>query len=148
MTIALNIGSRLPAYCTSMGRVLLANLPAPDLNHFFKSVDIRLFTKRTIMEESRLRDVLTEVRSKGWALVDQELEDGVRSIAAPIRSHGQVVAALNVSAHAGRTSLETTRSFLKELLLTADRISKELGYTSSTMHTLPRSGSPTSLPGV
>lgn len=148
MTIALNIGSRLPAYCTSMGRVLLANLPAPDLNHFFKSVDIRPFTKRTIMEEGRLRDILTEVRSKGWALVDQELEDGVRSIAAPIRSHGQVVAALNVSAHAGRTSLETTRSFLEELLLTADRISKELGYTSSTMHTLPRSGSPTSLPGV
>jgi IclR family pca regulon transcriptional regulator len=135
MTIALNIGSRLPAYCTSMGRVLLAHLPASDLDQYLDSVALRQLTKRTITDRSRLLNALTETRSRGWALVDQELEDGVRSVAAPIRSHEEVVAALNVSAHAGRTSLEKTRSFVPELLRTADRISGELGYTASAMLT-------------
>lgn len=133
MTIALNIGSRLPAYCTSMGRVLLAHLPEHELDQVLENTDLKRLTGRTITSELLLRKTLGEVRSKGWALVDQELEEGVRSIAAPIRSGGQVVAAINVSAHAGRTSLERTRSFLPELLQTAERISTELGFAASTV---------------
>lgn len=136
MTIALTIGSRLPAYCTSMGRVLLAHLPAPELDSYFRSVDLRPLTGRTIADEGQLRKVLSQVRSRGWTLVDQELEDGVRSIAAPIRRQGQVIAALNVSAHAGRTSLATTKTkILPELLECADRISDELEDTVATIPT-------------
>lgn len=133
MTIALNIGSRLPAYCTSMGRVLLAYLPEQDLNKVLETIELKRLTRRTITSERLLRKTLTDVRARGWALVDQELEDGVRSIAAPIRSSGEVIAAINVSAHAGRTSLERTRSFLPELSRTADRISAELGFAASTV---------------
>jgi IclR family pca regulon transcriptional regulator len=133
MTIALNIGSRLPAYCTSMGRVLMAHLPEEDVEQMLQTIDFKQLTSRTITSERLLRKTLNDVRSRGWALVDQELEEGVRSIAAPIRGGGEVIAAINVSAHAGRTSLEKTRSFLPELLRTAGRISDELGFTATTV---------------
>ncbi|MGH7510926.1 MAG: IclR family transcriptional regulator domain-containing protein [Gemmatimonadales bacterium] len=133
MTIALNIGSRLPAYCTSMGRVLLSNLPEQDLDHVLESMELKQLTARTVTSEPLLRKILADVRAGGWALVDQELEEGVRSMAAPIRSGGNVIAAMNISAHAGRTSLERIRSFLPELLRTAERISGELGFAASAV---------------
>jgi IclR family transcriptional regulator, pca regulon regulatory protein len=119
MTISLGLGSRLPAYCTSMGRVLLAGLAEDALDEFFAAADLRPLTDRTVTDPARLRATLDEVREQGWALVDQELELGVRSIAAPLRDRTCTIAAMNVSAHAGRVSLARLRKEFLPLVLDA-----------------------------
>ena len=107
MSIALMVGTRLPAYCTSMGQVLLAHLDAPALDAYLGRVHLVARTDRTITSVSRLRKTLHAVRRAGHALLDQELEAGLRSIAVPvIDARGQVVAAVNVGVHASRISLE------------------------------------------
>jgi IclR family pca regulon transcriptional regulator len=128
MTIALGVGTRLPAHATSMGRVLLASLPEEELDRFLADAELAQFTKRTITDRERLRSVLAQVRKQGWALVDQELEIGLRSIAAPIRrADGGTVAALNVSAATSRVPVDELRGrFLPLLLETASSISASL----------------------
>lgn len=125
MTISLAVGTRLPAYATSMGRVLLAGLPEEDLNQYMASAKFASLTTRTITDPDRLQPIIEKVRSQGYALVDQELEDGVRSVAAPILgSRGSVLAALNISCHASRTDLARIRSyFLPRVRQTARDIS-------------------------
>jgi IclR family transcriptional regulator, pca regulon regulatory protein len=129
MTINLAVGTRLPAYATSMGRVLLANLSDEELEAYLDRASFAHLTPRTVSDREELRGILTEVREQGWALVDQELEEGVRSVAAPLRgAGGRVVGAMNVSAHAARTTLERLRrEFLPVLLDTVGRINDELG---------------------
>lgn len=129
MTIALAVGSRLPAYPTSMGRVLLAGLPEEALAAYLDRTDLVALTPRTVTDTGLLREIVERVGEQGWALVDQELEEGVRSMAAPLRdASGRVVAAINVSAHATRATLDRLRrEFLPCLLATADQISLELG---------------------
>jgi IclR family pca regulon transcriptional regulator len=129
MTIALALGSRLPAYATSMGRVLLAGLPRPDLDRFLGEVKLEALTSRTVTSRRRLREIIDETRDKGWCLVDQELEDGVRSIAAPIaNSQGRVLAALNVSCHASRSTVDQLiNDYLPKLLDATAAISKRAG---------------------
>ena len=85
-------------------------------------------TEHTVATVDRLREILAEVRSRGWALIDQELEAGVRSVAAPLLGRdGRAVAAMNVSAHAGRISLEQLRDeFVPRLLEAADGVSRAL----------------------
>jgi IclR family pca regulon transcriptional regulator len=127
MTIALGIGTRLPAHCTSMGRVLLAALPEPELEDFLATARLEAYTDRTIIDPERLRRTIHGVRDQGWALVDQELEIGLRSIAAPLRVDGRTIAAINVSAAAPRVPLEQLRGrFLPELLKTVDLIATAL----------------------
>jgi IclR family transcriptional regulator, pca regulon regulatory protein len=127
MTIALGIGTRLPAHCTSMGRVLLAALPEPELEDFLATARLEAYTDRTIVDPERLRQTIHTVREQGWALVDQELEIGLRSIAAPLRVDGRTIAAINVSAAAPRVPLEQLRGrFLPELLKTVDLIATAL----------------------
>jgi IclR family pca regulon transcriptional regulator len=128
MTISLALGSRLPATCTSMGRVLLAGLCDEDLDRLLASAPLVARTERTIVDPARLREVVEEVRRQGWALVDQELEDGVRSIAAPVRDGaGRTVAAINVSTHAGRVGLRELRAeFVPALVDAATRITTAL----------------------
>ena len=127
MTIALGIGTRLPAHCTSMGRVLLAALPEPELEDFLATARLEGYTDRTIIDPERLRQTIHTVRDQGWALVDQELEIGLRSIAAPLRVDGRTIAAINVSAAAPRVPLEQLRGrFLPELLKTVDLIATAL----------------------
>jgi IclR family pca regulon transcriptional regulator len=127
MTIALGVGTRLPAHCTSMGRVLLAALGDEELDGFLASARLEAYTDRTITEPDRLRRTIQTVRDQGWALVDQELEIGLRSIAAPLRIDGRTIAAINVSAAAPRVPLEQLRGrFLPELLKTAEMISTAL----------------------
>jgi IclR family pca regulon transcriptional regulator len=125
MTIALGVGSRLPAHATSMGRVLLADLPEDELDEFLATTPLERFTEYTITDPDRLREALAEVREQGWALNDQELEIGLRSIAAPITSaDGRAAAALNTSAAAPRVSVEEFRErLLPPLLSTAELIS-------------------------
>jgi IclR family pca regulon transcriptional regulator len=128
MTINLAVGSRLPAYPTSMGRVLLSGLPSDELDDYFARANIVPLTDRTVTDESKLRRLLDEVREQGWAIVDQELEEGVRSVAAPlVGAGGRVEAALNVSGHATRVTLDTLRRrFLPKVLETARRINADL----------------------
>jgi IclR family pca regulon transcriptional regulator len=107
MSVALNTGSRLPAYCTSLGRVLLAHLPEEELDAYFSRVELKAMTEKTVVSEKRLREILAEVRVNGYVILDQELEIGLRSIAVPVRgASGNVIAALNTSAQAARISAQ------------------------------------------
>jgi IclR family pca regulon transcriptional regulator len=128
MRVSINVGTRFPAHATSMGRVLLAALAPDELDAYLSRAELRALTERTITDPATLRAELDRIRAQGWALVDQELEEGLRSIAAPIRDRdGHVVAAVNVSAHASRASPETVKSTLLEpLLATAARIESDL----------------------
>ena len=128
MTIALTVGTRLPPYPTSMGRVLLAWLPETELDAILGRTELRKLTERTVTDPAQLREILAKVRAQGWAAVDQELEAGVRSIAVPIRdSSGRVVAAINASAHAARVPMRTLeKEFLPRLLDAAQQIDAEL----------------------
>jgi IclR family transcriptional regulator, pca regulon regulatory protein len=132
MTVAISVGTRFPAYATSMGRVLLAGLSEDALSEYLAGIAIKPLTAHTIGSTAALRAELTKVRVQGWALVDQELEEGLRSVAAPIRDRsGHTVAAVNVSAHASRTTLESMRrDLVPPLLATAARISVDLPASS------------------
>ena len=129
MSITIAVGTRLPAYPTSMGRVLLAALDPEALDERLARMDIRSLTPTTVADVERLRRQLDRVRAQGWAAVDQELEQGVRSVAVPIRdAAGAVSAALNVSVHASRMTMPTLRKqVLPQLLQTAAAIEGELG---------------------
>lgn len=128
MTVAISVGTRFPAYATSMGRVMLAGQSDQWLDGFFASTELRPLTSRTITEPSQLRRELSRIREQGWALNDQELEEGLRSLAAPIRdSEGRVIAAVNVSAHASlRTPEALVTDLLPPLLATARQIEHDL----------------------
>jgi IclR family pca regulon transcriptional regulator len=128
MTVAISVGTRFPAYATSMGRVLLAGLPDERLETYLRDVWLEPFTARTVSTTAALRSELSRIRSQGWALVNQELEPGLRAVAAPIHDrNGDVVAAVNVSTQASRTSLEALRrDLLTPLLRTAGRITADL----------------------
>ncbi|HJZ08677.1 MAG TPA: IclR family transcriptional regulator C-terminal domain-containing protein [Trebonia sp.] len=137
MTMTISVGTRFPAYATSMGRVLLAAQPEDWLERYLAAVSLHGLTGRTITSPGGLRQELRKIRGRGWALVDQELEEGLRSLAAPIRNgDGRVVAAINVSTHAGRHSLESiVRDLLHPLLATAERIERDLaGSRTSGAH--------------
>jgi len=103
MSVDLHIGSRLPAYCTSMGRVLLAYQPAEQLEQYLARVNLVPHTSRTVASVEKLRLALRNVRRNGYALVDQEYEIGLRSLAVPVYSStGRVVATINLSGSAPR----------------------------------------------
>lgn len=128
MAISLGLGSRLPAYATSMGRVLLAGLPADERRARLDSIELLALTDRTITDRGRLEEELDRIAEQGWALVDQELERGVRSVSAPLRDRqGQVVAAMNLGTNASRVSANQLRvELLPHLLASAARISERL----------------------
>ncbi len=125
MTLAVTVGSRLPAHATSKGRVLLAFLPEAELEAYFRRSAIERYTDRTVVNGDELRAILAEIRTEGWAIVDQQLEEGLCSVAAPIlEPSGRVSAALSVCAHAGRVDPTTLRTeFLPLVLETARRVS-------------------------
>jgi IclR family pca regulon transcriptional regulator len=132
MSITLGVGTRLPAHATSMGRVLLADLPPEELDAFLSQTTLAAYTQRTITDPARLRRVLDQTREQGWAMVDQELELGLRSVAAPLRgADGRVIAALNVSAAASRVASEDLRAdFVPRLVETAQTISTAIARSA------------------
>lgn len=121
MSIDLGVGSRLPAYCTTMGRILLAHLPPQEAEEIFSRIEFRRFTERTVVGVEKLRQLLKVVQRNGYSIVDQELEHGLRAVAVPIRNPaGQVVAALNVGVHAQRVSIQELQTrFLHHLRVAA-----------------------------
>ncbi|MGA8223324.1 MAG: IclR family transcriptional regulator C-terminal domain-containing protein [Candidatus Acidiferrales bacterium] len=124
MTIDLGVGTRLPAFCTSMGRVLLANLPPDELESFLGRVQFTRFTERTITNAQKLRQALRVVQRNGFSVVDQELEHGLRSMAVPVQNpSGKVAAALNIGAHAQRVTIQTMQTvFLPHLRAAAQEL--------------------------
>jgi len=125
MAIDLGVGSRLPAFCTSMGRVLLAGLPPGDCEQILQRMQLARYTEKTVASVEKLRQLLNATRRDGYSLVDQELELGLRSMAVPIQnSAGRVVAALNVGAHAQRVSIQDMQArFLPHLRTAAQELS-------------------------
>jgi IclR family pca regulon transcriptional regulator len=117
MSVNINVGTRLPAVSTSMGRVLLAGLDDAELDAFLDAVELIPNTPMTLVDRGAVRDAVHAVREAGWAFVDQELELGLRSVAAPIRdAQGRTIAAMNVSLPAMAVSAEDVVSrFLEPL---------------------------------
>ena len=135
MSTNLGVGSRLPAFWTSMGRVLLAALPPDELRALMARREQRAFTRHTLTGDDELYAEIARVREQGWALLNQELEEGLISIAAPIRNaRGQTVAALNISGQANRTSEQMMRERLLPQLLAATRHISQLLSASGRMH--------------
>lgn len=128
MSVRITIGTRFPASTTSMGRVLLAALPDAARDAAIAASALDPLTDRTITDPAALAAELGRVRAEGWALIDGELEPGLRSIAAPVHSRdGAVVAAINVSTSATRDSVEhLVDAYLPPLLAAARAIDAEL----------------------
>ena len=124
MSIDLGVGSRLPAFCTSMGRAILANLPAEELESVLARVEFKRYTERTITNPAKLTQALRQIRRDGYSIIDQELEHGLRSMAVPIQNpSGKVVAALNIGAHAQRVSIQEMQTkFLPHLRAAAQEL--------------------------
>ncbi|ROZ79665.1 IclR family transcriptional regulator [Ramlibacter sp. WS9] len=129
MSIGLGVGSRLPAYCTSMGRMLLAGLPDDEALRRLRTSKRGPLTRHTITDVEALMVKVQQARKQGWCLVNQELEEGLISIAAPITNRtGRTVAALNISGQANRTSSKAMQdTMLPPLLEAAQAISRLLG---------------------
>jgi IclR family pca regulon transcriptional regulator len=122
VNVGIRVGSRVPAYCVSTGRVLLAGLADAELHRYLDGVKLEKFTANTTTSKVKLRSQVEEARRQGWASVDQELEIGLRSISVPIRDRGgDVIAALNVCCPSARITPEDMGSRILTELLTASR---------------------------
>jgi IclR family pca regulon transcriptional regulator len=139
MSSVLVVGSRLPAYATSMGRVLLAALPAAEQEARLRAAPLVAYTPRTQTDVGVLLEILAEVGRQGWSAVDQELEDGLRSVAVPIRdSTGACIAAIASSCHASRVSEEKlTRDVLPVVRRIGSQISAAMGYAGDEQAAAP-----------
>ncbi len=128
MTISLGIGSRLPIHATSMGRVLMSGMVQKDLEKILDKIDLEAYTPHTITSKQELIKSINIIKQRGWALADQELEIGVRSIACPVKDkEGKTIAALNISGHASRvTKEEMIDNYLPPLQKTVEEIESAL----------------------
>jgi IclR family pca regulon transcriptional regulator len=136
MAVMISVGTRLPAYATSMGRVLLAALEPDALAALLETIELEPLSHDTITTRAQLEQELERVRAQGHAIVDQELEPGLRSVAAPIRDRGgATIAAINLAVQASRVSVEEIRgSLLEPLLATAAAIEGDLAAAGTSRH--------------
>lgn len=132
MTINLAVGTQLPSYCTSMGRVLLASMQPAELDSYFRTAKLEKLTSKTVTDETKLRAIIDEVRTSGYSMVSEELEEGLESVSIPIHGKdGKVLAAANISAHASRVSIEKLENeFLPKLRNCVKEIEKALSLQS------------------
>lgn len=133
LTVSIEVGTRIPALLTSTGRVMLSGLPDDALQGLVGSTRVAPRTKHTIVSPDRLLKELQRARDRGWSLTDHELEEGLRSIAVPVRGlDGSIVAAINVSAHASRVSADgLRRETLPLLKKTAARVEADIAASAS-----------------
>jgi IclR family pca regulon transcriptional regulator len=130
MTISVNVGARRPAHATAMGRVLLANLPPADLAEYLERYELTPVLPRTITDRDAFRAELKKVRDQGFSLVNQELEEGLIAVSVPVRDRaGRVRAAINLSTHIGRKSVDDMLGLVPKLQDAAATI--ELGLSHS-----------------
>jgi IclR family pca regulon transcriptional regulator len=135
MNVVISVGTRFPAYATSMGRVLLAGLDREECAELLDRTELVALAHETITTRSQLEAELERVRLAGYAIVYQELESGLRSVAAPIRDRdGEVIAAINLAVHAARLSVEEIRrTLVGPLLETAAAIERDLGVGAASI---------------
>src|SRR5262249_34346841 len=128
VNVGITIGSRVPAHCVSTGRILLSGLTDRQLDDYLDHAKLVKFTPTTVTARTKLRRAIIEARRQGFAIVDQELEVGLRSISVPVRDRaGEIVAALNVCCPSPRVTPEEMRGrILGALLSTPQRISLPL----------------------
>lgn len=132
MPIRLGIGRRLPAFCTSTGRVLLSEFDEQRLDAYFRDYPREKLSPATVIDEHELRDRIAEVREQGWSLNNQEVDLGARSVAAPVvGADGRFVSAVNISVSTSRVSAEQLREdYLPQLLESTGMISADLSLLS------------------
>ena len=117
MTLSLNVGARMPAHATSMGKLLLAGLSEAELDAYLAGADLKPYRPKTITDRETLRTEIVQAREQGYAVVDQELEDGLVAIAVPVHDRsGRTIAAVNLSTHIARRDVESMRADLLEPL--------------------------------
>ena len=123
------IGGRNPAYCTGVGKVLLADMPVEQLDKMFKTIEFHKLTKKTIIDPELLKDHLVQVKGNGYAMDVEEIEIGLVCVAAPIKNHsGKVVAAISLSGPVSRMEKEKLFNIQKDVVATSQKISRQLGY--------------------
>lgn len=129
--VVLGMGSRLPAHCASMGKAMLAHLPADELEHRLENTKLLSRTANSITTHQALKDELQRVREQGYAINNEELEAGLRAVAAPIWNHNQqVIAAINITGSGAKISVERmTGELAQAVRQMAMQISRALGYT-------------------
>jgi IclR family transcriptional regulator, pca regulon regulatory protein len=127
MSIGLSVGSRFPAYCTSMGRVLLSALSEKELAGYLNRIQLKRLTPKTIVDKAKLTDLIARVRIAGFALNNEELELGHRSIAVAVKDRrGRIAAGMNIGVHAARVSIAEMKGRLLPILREHSRILGQL----------------------
>jgi IclR family pca regulon transcriptional regulator len=127
ITVSINVGARFPAYATAMGRVLLAGMEDKEFDDYLARVELAPLTDQTVREVGELRAIMRAVRESGFCIQDQELNRGLRAVAAPVRDRdGTVIAAANIAASVGSCTLEQLRNMLPRLQECAAAIERDL----------------------
>ena len=123
------IGQRAPVYCTALGKVLLAHQSKGEMNRIILEIQLKPYTKNTIISKRGLAEELKEIREKGYALDRKEYEEGVECIAAPIRDHlGGVIAAISISGPQRKIGAPNESHFVNQVVERAALISSKMGY--------------------
>lgn len=126
-SVGLSIGSRLPAYCTSMGRVLLAGLSETELEAYLERVKLKRWTSKTVINKAALKEIIRQVEEDRYAIVDGELEPGLRSIAVPVQtSAGLTIAAINAGMHVASVATDEMISRVLPVLREQTAILRDL----------------------
>jgi DNA-binding IclR family transcriptional regulator len=125
-----SIGTRLPAYSTSLGKAIVAFLPVPEIKEFLNNIEMKPFTRNTITNKKKFLEELRSIRNKGFSINNAENDNGIRSVAAPVRDKsGRVVASVNISMPSVRVTLgDLQKRFAREVIRTGKIISEALGY--------------------
>ena len=133
LRIATPVGGRHPAYCTSVGKAILAYLPPETLAAYLGATELRPLTPKTITSPTLLKAQLRRVAEQGYAFDDEEVHEGVRGVAAPVRDYnGEVVAAITITGPASRITRSKLPKFAAHVITAADNISSRLGYRPNT----------------
>lgn len=135
------VGRRNPAYCTGVGKAILAHLEPERLARYLADTPLQRFTNKTLAAATDLKANLRQVVSRGFAIDDEEREDGVRCVAAPVRDHsGQVIAAISIAGPTMRVTKERLAELAAHVVGAANEISTNLGHRRASSNTAARTG--------
>ena len=126
-----NVGRRNPAYCTGVGKAILAHLPENEIEAYFERTPFRTFTKKTIVEPTKLRKELKEVRVRGYSVDDEEISEGLCCVGAPVRDFsGKVIAGISVAGPKMRIPKGKIPELGARVVNAANSISLQFGFRS------------------
>jgi IclR family pca regulon transcriptional regulator len=132
LSVSVNVGTRFPAWATSMGRVLLAGLPERTREEFYAGLNLQQFTHHSVSSIEQLRTEVDRAGAQGFAVVSQELDDGLRGVAVPVRRGNDLIAAINVSLQTHRVpEAEVARTVVPQLQEAARAIAEDFGGRSA-----------------